>query len=117
MLKAGDVFYLPDWFGGHLNFVLKVLPDNSLIICNFTDLNRSKDKTCVVTVNELECLTKDSAAYFQGTYHCETDMQIEALERQIGSYRKPLSVKLLARLQQGALDSPHTSEFIKDLLK
>ena len=108
---------MPDWFGSHFNFVLEVLPDDSVIICNFTDLKRYSDKTCVVTVGEHECITKDSVVYFEKAYHCLTGMQIEALERQIESRKGPLSAKLLKRLRQGALDSPHTPDYIRDLLK
>jgi hypothetical protein len=116
-MKAGEVFHLPDWFGGHFNFVLEVLPDGSAIICNFTELKRYSDKTCIVTVGEHECITKESVAYLEKAFYCETETQIEALERQIESRKEPLSVELLARLRQGALDSPHTPEYIKELLK
>jgi hypothetical protein len=95
----------------------EVLPDGSAIICNFTELKRYSDKTCIVKVDEHECIKKDSVVYYAEAYHCETEMQIEALERQIASRKEPLSPELLARFKRGALDSPHTPDYIKDLLK
>ncbi len=115
-MNAGDVFHLPDWFGGHFNFILEVLPDGSVIICNFTELKAYSDRTCVVTIGEHECITKDSVVYYAEAYLCKTEDQMGALERQISSRKAPLSADLLARVRQGALDSPHTPEYIKDLL-
>jgi hypothetical protein len=116
-MNAGEVFHLPDWFGGHFNFVLKVLEDGSIIICNFTERKRYSDTTCVVSVGEHECITKESVAYFEKAYCCPPGDPLAALERQISGRKAPLSPELLARLRQGALASRHTPEYIKDHLR
>ena|ERR1700674_3485937 len=115
-MKAGDVFHLPDWFGEHFNFVLEVLDDGSVVLCNFTERRRYSDTTCVVKIGDHECIKKESVVYFAKAYVCSPGMSMDALERQ-ASPKPPLSPDLLARLRQGALDSPHTPEYIKDLLR
>ena len=115
-MKAGDVFYLPDAAGGHPNFALEVFADGSVITCNFTDYSNHADKTCVIEDNEHPAITKKSAVYFRGAHHCETEDALAALERLITSRKEPLSPELLARIRQGALDSPRTSPKIKQAL-
>jgi hypothetical protein len=115
-MKAGDAFHLPDWFGGHFNFVLEVLDDGSVVVCNFTERKRYSDTTCVVKIGEHECVTKESVVYFAKAYVCSPGLALDALERQ-ASHKAALSPELLTRLRQGALDSPHTPEYIKDLVR
>jgi hypothetical protein len=47
-MKPGDTFLIPDGIGTHLNCVLALGPDNSLILCHFTTMHRRSDKTLVV---------------------------------------------------------------------
>ena len=116
-MKAGDTFHLPDFAGGHINFVLEVFEDGSVITCNFTDYAYI-DKTCVVDATEHPNVTKKSVVNFKKAHHCEDGWPKEALERLIGgNYKKPLSPELLARIRKAALDSPHTSDEIKAALK
>jgi hypothetical protein len=114
-MKAGDVLHLPDWWGGHFNFVLEVLDDGSVVLCNFTERKRYSDMTCIVKIDEHECIKKESVAYFAKAYVCKPGPGIEALERS-ASPKPPLSPELLARLRQGALESPHTPEGLRELL-
>src|SRR5579859_1967115 len=117
-MKAGDVFDLSDFAGGHPNFVLEVFADESVITCNFSDYNQKCDKTCVVEVNEHECIKKKSVVYYRKAHHCQAGTPLEALERLIKRrYTSPLGEALLARIRQGALDSPQTADDIKTALK
>jgi hypothetical protein len=120
-MNVGDAFYLPDFAGAHINFVLDVLSDGSVIICNFTDYNNHTDKTCVVEVGEHPNITKKSVVNFRKTDHCEAGARIEILVGLIAAYNKepldPLSAKLVARIRQGALDSPRTPDKIKNALQ
>lgn len=116
-MKAGDTFYLPDWSGGHINFVIEAFPDGSVITCNFTENTRGSDKTCIVQQGEHPSITKPSVVNYAKAHHCEAGTPINALERLIESHKDPLSPELLAKVRKGALDSPRTSDRIKLLLK
>jgi hypothetical protein len=116
-MKAGDVFHLPDFAGGHYNFVLEVCADGSVITCNFTDCLYHSDWTCVVEVGEHDCITKKSVVNYRQADYCEAGESVEALERLIESRKQPLSAELLAKIRQGALNSPRTSDKIKNALK
>jgi hypothetical protein len=116
-MKPGDTFYLPDYAGGHINFVLEVVADGSVITCNFTDYANHSDKTCIVEIGEHPKITKKSAVNFRKADHCECGEPLEALERLIGNkYLEPLDAGLLAKIRQAALDSPRTSDIIKEIL-
>lgn len=112
-MKAGDVFYLPDWTGGHINFAIEVFPDGSVITCNFTENTRGSDKTCVVLPGEHPNITKTSVVNFAKAHHCEAGEPFRALERLIESHKPPLGPELLAKIRKGALDSPRTPDKIK----
>lgn len=116
-MKPGDVFHLPDFMGGHINFVLEVLPDGSVITCNFTDFLYHPDHTCVVEIGEHSSITKKSVVHFRKAEYCASGMAVEALERLIDSYKPSLHPDLLARIRRAALDSPYTSDKIKQALK
>lgn len=116
-MKAGDAFHLPDYAGGHINFVLEVFADGSVITCNFTDYANHSDKTCVIEIGEHPNITKKSVVNFRKADHCEAGEPMEALIRLIQSYKQPLSPALLARIRQAALNSPHTSDKIKEALR
>lgn len=117
-MKPGDTFYLLDFAGGHINFVLEMFPDGSVITCNFTDYANHSDKTCAVEIGEHPSITKKSAVNFGKAHHCECGSPLEALHRLIGrKYEEPLSATLLARIRQAAIDSPRTPDNIKTALK
>jgi hypothetical protein len=116
-MKAGDVFHLPDWAGGHINVALEVCADGSVITCNFTDYATHSDWTCIIEVGEHPSITKKSVVNYRQAQYCESGTAVEALERLIDSRKQPLSPELLARIRQGALDSPRTSDKIKDALR
>lgn len=116
-MNVGDVFRLPDWAGGHINVVLEICADGSVITCNFTDCLTHSDWTCIVEVGEHPSITKKSAVNYRQAEYCEAGTAVEALERLIESRKQPLSPELLAKMRQGALDSPRTSDKIKAALR
>lgn len=115
-MKAGDAFYLHDWGGGHLNFAIEVFPDGSVITCNFTECTRGSDQTCIVLPGEHPSITKKSVVNFRKAHHCGAGTPFESLQRLIESHKPPLNSALLARIRQGALDSPLTPDKIKQAL-
>jgi hypothetical protein len=116
-MNPGDVFFLPDWGGGHINFVIEVFSDGSILVCNFTDDVRGVDRTCVVNIGDHPNITKASVVNFPKIDHCETGLPLDALTRLIESRKAPLSPELLVRIRQGVLDSPRVPPKIKSLLK
>jgi len=100
-MKAGDVFHLHDFAGGHYNFVLEVCADGAVITCNFTDYLYHSDWTCLVEAGEHPNITKKSAVNYQRAEYCETEMQVKAMENLIESRKEPLSPELLARIKRG----------------
>ena len=117
-MNVGETFYLPDFAGGHINFVLEVLADGSVITCNFTDYTNHSDKTFVIEAGVHSVITKKSVVNFRRAEHCECGVPLDALLRLIGGkYREPLGPEILGKIRQAALDSPFTSDKIRDALK
>jgi hypothetical protein len=116
-LKPGDTFILPDAFGKHLNVVLAVLDDGSIIHGHFTSLTRHSDKTCINRPGEHSFVVRDTTVRYDQAQVCFAGPQLDALERLIERKFEPLSKQLLARIKQGALDSQQTPDKIKAQLK
>jgi len=116
-MKAGAVFFLADWGGGHINFCIEAFEDGSVITCNFTDCTRGSDQTCVILPGEHPEIKKKSVVNYAKAHHCEAGLPFEALLRLIESHKAPLSNQLLAKIRKGALDSPRTADIIKQALK
>lgn len=115
-MNAGDTFLIPDGFGSHLNFIIALLADGSLVICHFTTLRARSDRTCVVRAGEHPFIDRDTSIRFDQAYICPVD-RIGNLESIITRKMEPLSPDLLERIRQGALDSPQTPDIIKQRLR
>jgi hypothetical protein len=115
-MNASDTFLIPSDIGTHLNIVLGVLPDGSLIITHLTSRRRYSDATCVIQPGEHPFVKQETVARYDQTHICPQE-RIPNLEGVITKRLDPLSPALLARMQQGALASPQTPENIKALLK
>lgn len=116
-MNAGEAFYLDDFCGGHLNFILEVLPDDSVIVCNFTDFEaKGIDKACAIEIGEHPKINKKSGVNFRKADHCQAGEQLEALKRLIRKTEQPLSAELLVRIRQHMRVSQYTPDIIKKLL-
>jgi hypothetical protein len=115
-MNAGDTFLIPDGISVHLNFVLAVLADGSLIICHFTTRRARSDTTCVVQAGEHQFIDRETVIRYDQAYVCEAD-RIVNLKGVITKQLDALSKGLLARIRQGALDSPQTPDPIKEHLR
>ncbi len=115
-MKAGDTFLIPDGIGTHLNFVLAVLPDRSLVLAHFTKRRPHSDITCVVSAGEHPFITWDTVIRYDQAYVCPAD-RVENLMRLIIRMREPLDATLLRRILQGAIASPQTPDKIKAVLR
>jgi hypothetical protein len=116
-MKPGDTFVLPDAFGKHLNAVLAVLGDGSIVHCHFTTLRRRSDTTCILKPGEHSFFKLETSVRYDQAQICQAGPQLEALERLIEKRFEPLSKDLLARVKQGALDSPQTPDKVKAALR
>jgi hypothetical protein len=116
-MKPGDTFILPDAFGNHLNTVLAVLEDGSVVHCHFTTRIRRSDTTCIIRPGEHPFFKSESCVRYDQTQICRAGPQLDALERLIEKRFEPLNDELLARVKQGALDSPQTPDKVKVALK
>jgi hypothetical protein len=116
-MNPGDTFLIPDAIGTHLNCVLKIFPDGGLVLCHLTSLQGRSDKTCVIQPGEHSFVTKPTIVRYDQCQHLCTEEGLKALERLIWKRFEPLSAELLARIIQGALNSPQTPDKIKALLK
>lgn len=117
-MKPGDTFLIPDAIATHLNCVLAVLEDGSLLMCHFTTRRKRSDATCVIKKGEHSACTNDETVVrFDQVHICPAGAGVEALKRLITKTYEPLSAELLARVRKGALDSPQTPDKYKTLLK
>jgi hypothetical protein len=116
-MNPGATFVLPDAFGKHLNVVLAVLDDGSIVHCHFTTLRRRSDNTCILKPGEHSFFKSETAVRYDQAQICQAGPQLEALERLIEKRFEPFSKELLARVKQGALDSPQTPDKVKAALK
>jgi len=115
-MNAGDTFLIPDGISTHLSFVIAVLADGSLIVCHFTTLRVRNDRTCIVKPKEHPFIDKETGVRYDQAYICPAD-RIANLEGVITKKLDALSKELLARILQGALDSPQTPPAIKEHLR
>lgn len=115
-MKAGETFLIPDGISSHLSFVIAVCPDGSLVICHFTTRRKSSDCTCVVKKGEHPFVDRDTVVRYDQAHACLAD-RIKNLEGVITRKMDDLSSELLARIRQGAIDSPQTPDHIKDLIR
>src|SRR5277367_3297088 len=111
-MNVGDTFRLPYGIGDHINCVLKVFPDGSVVTCHFTSRHQRSDATCVIRAGEHSSVTQESVVRYDQVQHLCTEEAIAAFERLIWKRFESLSADLLARIIQGALDSPQTSDKI-----
>ena len=116
-MKPGDVFLVPDAIGTHLNCVLAVLKDGSLLLCHFTSRQRRSDTTCVIQAGEHPFFERETVLRYDQAYVCSAETGVAALERLITRRFEPLKPELLARIVKGALDSPQMPDKIKALLR
>lgn len=115
-MSPGDAFLIPDGISIHLNFVLEVLEDGSLIVCHFSTRRRRSDATCVVTPGEHPFVDRETIVRYDQAHICPAE-RLENLRRVITRNMEPLPPELLARIRQGAIDSPQTPDFIKNCLR
>jgi hypothetical protein len=115
-MNAGDTFLIPDGITTHLNFVIAVLADGSLVICHFTTRRSRSDPTCIVQTGEHPFIDRETAIRYDQAYICTAD-HIGNLNGVITKQLEALSQALLARIRQGALDSPQTPDPIKERLR
>jgi hypothetical protein len=115
-MNPGDAFLIPDGISTHINFVIAVLADHSLIICHFTTRRRHSDTTCLIQAGEHPYIDRETAVRYDQAYQCPED-RIVNLNGVITKRLPPLSANLLTRIRQGALDSSQTPPRIKELLR
>ena len=117
-MKPGDTFLVPDGIGTHLNCVLDVMEDGSIVLCHFTTCNKRSDRTCIIREGEHPFFNKaESVVRYDQVYVCSAGTALQALESLITRRLEPLSADLLQRVKEGALDSPQTPDKIKAILK
>jgi hypothetical protein len=117
-VNPGDTFLLPDAVGTHLYFVLARTITGGLIFCHCTSTKEHTDNTCVIQKGEHEFFIRETSVQYASAFeHSEEGEGLKALEASIIKRFKPLSQELLARICQGALDSPQTADKIQTLLK
>jgi hypothetical protein len=91
------------------------LPDGSVVAFNFTSQRWDSDQTCVIKVGEHPYLVRDSViAYKFG--RSLTPRQIAQLQLLAPKEYGPVSPELLLRIQEGALKSDQTPEYIKKIM-
>lgn len=120
-LRIGDAFRGIDELH-HVWFILTYpSPDGTVVIANFTSHLPGRKPTCsgscvVVHPNEHSYVRRLTCVFYQDIR--TTTMQ--RIERGIaGEFRREasLSPELLYRIQQGALDSDHVIEGVKDAVR
>lgn len=95
-MKAGDTFLIPDFFGKHLNVVIAVLEDGSIIHCHLTTQNRRSDNTCVVESGEHEFVKHRTVVRYDAVQPFEAVLQhlLEYLAKEIdGSLAEKQRIK------------------------
>lgn len=115
-MNAGDAFLLPDAFGVHLNIILAVLEDGSLIVCHFTTRRRYSDTTCIIHPGEHPFVIVETVVKYDQAHQCPAGSGVAAFES-LMKRCDPLSAELFKRVFQGALDSPQTPDKIKNILR
>lgn len=117
-MKAGDAFWWKN-FGSdvlHLWVVAFVAPNGSVLIFNIT--TNCPDQTCAVRAADYPAaVTHPSYVFYRRGYFFPKERADECVET---GYWKlidpPVCEAVLARIRQGAADSPDTKEAFKEIL-
>lgn len=120
-LRIGDAFRGIDELH-HVWFILThPFPDGHVVIANFTSHLPDRKPTCsascvVVYPNEHPYIRRPTCVFYQDI----RTTTVQQIQRGIaGEFRREasLSPELLHRIQQGALDSDHVIEAVKDAVR
>ena len=112
-MNAGDTFFEPG-DGGHLWMVLSTeAQDGTVALANLTTHDPDRRRLCseqciVIRRGEHPFVRHDSCVYYDDAYLAPTYWIQRGVEEGTNRLSEPLSAQLLARVRQGALDSPLT---------
>ena len=124
MLKAGDTFLIPKSSSAieHLWVVLTDPDsDNSAVCVNITTKQGYSDMTVILKPGEHPFIKKESVAHYPDARFLDLASVQAALDAKTKSFvcsqHEPCGAKLLKRLRDGLLTSPHTPRGPKDYCK
>lgn len=120
-MNPGDTFFgLDD--RGHLSMVLTAeMPDGDVAVVNFTthdpQTRRCGQACVVVRPGEHSYPRHDSCVFYRGASLTSLEWLRRGVENRTYTMNAPLSPQLLARIRQGALDSPRTPVDVKAAIR
>ena len=119
-MNAGDTLHIanPGSTQKHL-YVALTDPDSGgrLVIANVTSQGHGKDQSCVLNVGDHPFIKRESVInYADALIPREADLR-EAVQTGIAQSDAAVSPRVLAKIQAGALASPHAESDIKAAVK
>jgi len=115
---AGETFYLKARIkeDGHLHVTIYADPADGIVTANISSDLRL-EQTCMLNSGDHPFISKPSLIAYEHTKYLNPE-EVTALES-FGIDRKldPVPAAVLVRIQQGALNSNHTSPRIKALIR
>lgn len=119
-MKAGDTFHAqaPSSTKQHLYIVLTDPDANGkVVVANVTSQADGKDQSCVLQPNDHPFVTKESVINYADAILSDEALIITATRRRLFQTDVPVAPQVLGRVQQGALNSPHTERLIKETVR
>ncbi|MCY4390662.1 MAG: hypothetical protein OXE43_01255 [Chloroflexi bacterium] len=120
-MNPGDTFFGLD-AGGHLSMVLTAeTPNGDVAVANFTthdpEIRRCGEMCVVVPPGEHPYPRRDSCISYRHSSLTSLEWLRRGVENRTYTMREPLGSQLLARIRQGALDSPLTPQEVKAAIR
>jgi hypothetical protein len=112
-MKCGDCVLMPKGGGNHIPHLWVVVTDPNAqgmcVIVNVTTLKHICDKTVVLCVGEHPFITHDSIVFYADAQIVLAGAIDNAIRGGVAQKKEDCPLPTLQRIQQGLLDSPHTS--------
>jgi hypothetical protein len=115
-LNAGETFHAqaPGSTRPHLYVAVTAAnAEGNFVIANVTSQSESKDQSCIMNVGDHPFIRKESVINYAAARVTNEHAVSAAARRGIIRYDVPVTPAALARIQTGALSSPHTELGVK----
>ena len=91
--------------------------DGNLVIANVTSQEQWKDQSCVLDIGDHPYIRKESVINYAEALLANENLINEGMRKRYMQADVPVSHEVLAKVQAGALASPHTEAKVKNAVK
>lgn len=119
-MKAGETFHARAPSSTKMHLYIAVTDsdaDGYLVIANVTSQEQWKDQSCVLGIGDHPYIRKGSVINYAEALVANENLINEGIRKRYMQADVPVSPQALAKVQAGALASPHTEAKVKNAVK